>query len=272
MLDGFLQLHNGAFFMLSAFGNWFSIRRGMDRAEAKNPGNPDYKPVVRTILIRGALIMSLGMFASFFLQSDLFGTFIGVGNGGRGSFDGHWADTMASRFESGWKGGLLSPAVTPYIGFTGIIAFNVEKRCGPETSDRKTKTMAVAFVSVFVVGFVFRRSLDLLTTPGVGGQKCHSWNITELQYADIHMPGQCVTTHAPKLDFSDVELSKWPGKRPSAHGSQNISCPDSVNTDDLTCPHGALDSSGQWVDTGAAESYARAIDAGCLRGYPSHLS
>ena len=281
MLDGFLQLHNGAFFLLSAFGNWFSIRRGMDRAEAKSPGSPDYGPVVKTILVRGALIMGLGMFATFALDHDLFDNLIRVGGGGRGIEPGQWGQAIKDSFFGSARNGLLSPAVTPYIGFTvmvgGLIAFKVEKHHGPAASRQKTKTMAQAWISIFIVGFFFRKLMDHATcndwSPCVGGNSCVSWNQTELDAAHIKMPidadgnHMCFTTHAPNLDFSDVP--DWAGPNPV--GPNNISCPHSVSTDDLVCPHGGI-IDGEWVDEGPAQSFVRGVQARCLRGYPHSVS
>jgi uncharacterized protein (DUF983 family) len=163
----------------------------MDRAEAKNPANPDYGPVTKTILVRGALIMGLGMFATFFFNHGIFDTLILVGSGS--GVQGPWWDAFTHSLRSGWANGLLSPMVTPYIGFSvmvgGLIAFRIEKMCGPETSRRKTTLMALAFVSVFIGGICIRRFLDLATS-GVGGSACHSWNQTELDAAGITMPSR----------------------------------------------------------------------------------
>ena len=271
LLDGFLQLHNGAFFMLSAFGNWFSIRRGMDRAEAKSPGNPNYSPVIKTILVRGALIMGLGMFATFVFNHGIFDTLLGYG-GGAGIPDGKWGEQLSHSFSSSWKGALLSPMVTPYIGFAvmigGLVAFHVERRCGPDSSHHKTKTMVGAWFAVFLVGFCFRNFLDRATSPGVGcsqGVGCRSWNQTELDAAGIKMPEKCFITRVRNLDFSDVP--EWDG--PSAHGPNNIGCP---SPGDLPCPHGSMDASGEWIDSSGTESFRRAIAVGCLRNYPNRVS
>eukprot|EP01051_Picozoa_sp_SAG22_P015416 SAG22_NODE_2010_length_3149_cov_1.351475_1_plen_530_part_00 len=256
--NGYLQVHNGEFFLLSAFGNWFSIARGMERARDKNASAPDYSPVVKTILLRGVLIMVLGMLATALFAGGDVVSFLVLGADGSHvhARDGTF---LLRQLQKGVHAALYHPEVTPFIGFStaaaGMIAFKIEVRMHGRGLRQKTHAMLLAILAVFVLGFIIRFGLDRATCnsafPCVAGSKCQTWNLSEVSVPGVRMPKQCYVTHRPDARF----VGDW-----------------TLPADISSCGHGDNASRSAAACDGDAQSPKPLPQANCLRGYPAGLN
>ena len=178
----------------------------MERARAKVAGTqqpPDYSKVIKTILLRGGLIMALGMACTALFG----GWFSNLVLGAYSSSSIDRSRSLVDKFEEGLKHAFFHPEVTPSIGFSvalsGLIAFKVE--VSSATLREKTRKMAGVIVAILVANVVLRFSLDHLTcNPCVGISCSLRGNASTVTGVPARFPRRCFVTHTREADFADV--------------------------------------------------------------------
>lgn len=233
IINGVFQLMNGMFFFLSAFGNYVSLRRQLDRGAS-------FAAVRKVILLRGFVLFWVSIFLGSALSS--------CGGGGPDCEDWlRWAVFQSVHDRPGsidkfgtdrFKVQLFTPFVIPFIAFnvmvTSLIALWAEQAArkrlraqlqlklnNSDTTERrqqlvwKIKVLAAAACTMLVLGVLLRIILDRATctggpADGSDGSSClgyecetPSYNASEVLSVPSRFPDQCYVTHAANADFSD---------------------------------------------------------------------
>ena len=205
---GLLQLSNGLFFFLSAFGNYISIKKLLDR---KVP----LKQVAGIVLLRGVILIALSLLAGAVFRKWLSKTLYPWIEMDHVLKPTEMKDTSKNNFGTHLISNLFDPVVVPYIGFNTamssilLLLMTHKARQDHQVSNTKRWTLTdklktIGKIAVFVLflNIPLRIVLDRTTHP-VGWNCQTMYNKTQVAAAPSRFPSKCYVTHSKNLDFSD---------------------------------------------------------------------
>ena len=227
ILVGVVQLCNGLFFFLSAFGNYISIKKMLDC-------NVPLNRVALVIIVRGSVLIGLSMLTHSFFRRWL-----------SQALYVHYSEPT-NNFGYELLTNLFDPFVVPYIGFNTAVSSLVlvilvakvrhdeagavsSTASGNSTNKMWTLTNKLKFIGsiaalVLLANILFRVLLDRVTHPI--GLECQTiYNKTQVLSAPSRFPDKCYVTHSASLDFSDN--TEW---KPCFNVTDVSSNPQNVTT------------------------------------------